>query len=192
MSENIKPIFNKTIIVLPEMKFMKEAAIHKFKLPNNKNAQWESLYDSKNLPNIMTAGLTIKNRLVLIKIFRFPVENWTLELPGGEVEKAENFADAAKREFLEEVGYTSDQPFEELNRGWLYNGKINTSFIIFFAKNCKKVTEPKLDDVERYSGLEVIEEKPQDIIRKITNGNIEYDPAISHALIGLIGKGIIK
>ncbi len=46
-----------------------------------------------------------KDRYLLIRQFRFAARSWLWEIPAGGVEKGETFAQAAKRELIEEVGY---------------------------------------------------------------------------------------
>lgn len=186
------PPFEKVIIDLPGLKFMTKAAIHKLPLHNQREGCWESIYDPTEVPDVMVAGMTSDNKLILIRVFRFPVENWVIELPGGTPLENESYVSAAKREFLEEVGYSSDEQFEELTRGWVYNGKSNKSFVIYFARNCKKIKEPNRDAVEIFAGLEVLEQTPKEIMNRIAQSDIAYDPPISHALISLLEKGLIR
>jgi len=56
---------------------------------------------------IMIFALTRKLEVVLIKQYRHGIQEVTLELPGGSVDKGESPLEAAKRELLEETGYSS-------------------------------------------------------------------------------------
>lgn len=184
-----RPAFRKEIVELP-LRFMSQAAIHRFSLEGGKEGQWNSIYSEGE--TALVAPITTEGNIVLVKMFRFPVENWVFELPGGCPESEKDFANATKRELLEETGYQIDEPLEKLAQGWLYNGKTNASFIIFSALNCRKVTTPNLDPVEELAGLEVVEKNPREIMQEIAQGNPDYDPPISHALISLLQRGIIS
>lgn len=116
-----RPVYKKEIVEIGQSKGMrfklKSGAVFSFILPNGKEEKWESVHMSDK-PMVLVAGLTDKKKLVLVRMFRFPVEDWTCELPGGSVEDGEDFPTAAKREFLEETGYAVADAlqFQELCR----------------------------------------------------------------------------
>jgi ADP-ribose pyrophosphatase len=56
---------------------------------------------------IMIFALTKKQEVVLIKQYRHGVQDVILELPGGSVDDGETALEAAKRELMEETGYSS-------------------------------------------------------------------------------------
>ena len=77
-----------------------------------------------------------ENELILVEQYRHGVDNITLEIPGGAVDKGEKSLDAAKRELLEETGHTSSE--------WVSLGEVqaNPAFMTntcatFLALNCK-------------------------------------------------------
>jgi ADP-ribose pyrophosphatase len=49
-------------------------------------------------------AVTSARELVLVRQYRHPVRDWTLEVPAGSVEEGESALQAAERELLEEVG----------------------------------------------------------------------------------------
>jgi len=66
---------------------------------------------------------------------------------GGRLNKNERPIDGAKREMLEETGYSSDnlEKFDE----WRPFHKINWTVHRYIARNAKKIAEPHLDPGER-------------------------------------------
>lgn len=70
-----------------------------------------------------------------------------VSLPGGRCDEGEDGLVAAKRELLEETGYTSDEwsLFREDNPV----GKIEWTIFTYIARNCKKTGEPALDSGEK-------------------------------------------
>lgn len=54
-----------------------------------------------------TIVVTREERIILVRQYRYPVDQITYELPGGVIEKGESPIDAARREMEEETGYTS-------------------------------------------------------------------------------------
>jgi 8-oxo-dGTP pyrophosphatase MutT (NUDIX family) len=51
-------------------------------------------------------ALTTDNRLVLVRQFRFGIDGFSLEIPGGVMEPGENPIEAGLRELREETGFT--------------------------------------------------------------------------------------
>jgi len=186
------PDFQREIVGL-SLEFIRNVAIHHFRLPTGEKGRWESIY-SKDKRTVLIAPITTQGKIVLLEMFRFPIENWIFELPGGmpETDDEGSLVKTAKRELIQETGYSTTEPFEELIQGWALSGKVNTSFVIYLARNCTKIQDPCLDPVEEVEGLRVVEQSPSKIMKEIARNNPSYDLPISHALISLLGRGIIK
>lgn len=70
-----------------------------------------------------------------------------LSIPGGRCEWGEDPLVCAKREFLEETGYVSDD--WELFLSMSPMGRMAWTIYTFIARDCKKVSEPRLDAGEK-------------------------------------------
>lgn len=90
-------------------------------------------------------------------------------LPAGYIEEGELPIEAAKRELLEETGYTSD---EFIHVGSFYQDQgISGAFNHYFiARNCKKVCKQKLDEGEFIKYILVSIEELKELLN---NGYIE-------------------
>lgn len=66
--------------------------------------------DAPNWVNIIP--FTPSNKIVFIKQHRYGVNNKTLEIPGGMVDKGESSYESATRELLEETGFQSTRVFK--------------------------------------------------------------------------------
>src|SRR3989344_1916880 len=76
-----------------------------------------------------------------------PGRNRYYSFVGGCIEKGESPLDAAKRELLEETGYTSsDFKLIYESFGW---SKLYFHEYIFVARNCKKISKPNFDSGEK-------------------------------------------
>lgn len=92
-------------------------------------------------------ALTADKQVVLIEQFRHGSEEIILEIPGGMLDENENKGTAAKRELLEETGYSSDEfiflgksrPNPAINNNWIYH---------YAALNCEKTGETAFDEHE--------------------------------------------
>lgn len=56
---------------------------------------------------VFVAAVTAADELLLVRQYRHPVRDWTLEVPAGSVEDGETPLEAAKRELREEAGGTA-------------------------------------------------------------------------------------
>ena len=85
--------------------------------------------------------------VVLIEQYRHGIQDYTLEIPGGIIDKDEKPLEAAKRELIEETGVESGSIFEigrsrpnpAIQNNWVYH---------FAAKNCKLTSNTKFDEHE--------------------------------------------
>ncbi|MDD5031617.1 MAG: NUDIX hydrolase [Patescibacteria group bacterium] len=103
-------------------------------------------------PVVCVLALTKNNNIVLAKQFRPGPEKVLLELPGGGVDTGETPEKAARREFLEETGYTGDFQFVGASLGDAYSTLIRYNFV---ATNCYKKQEQNLEDNEFIEAVEM-------------------------------------
>ena len=108
---------------------------------------------------VMMIPLLDDGRLVLERQYRWPMQRVMIEFPAGKIDAGEEPLACARRELLEETGYTA--------REWAYAGKMHpvisysTEFIdIWFCRGLA-LQESKLDDEEF---LEVIEVTPRQLM----------------------------
>ena len=79
----------------------------KYEDEEKKVRKWEALHRKKQTSAvIIIAQLKPSNRYILIRQFRPPTKSYILEFPAGLVDIGENARIAAKRELLEETGYS--------------------------------------------------------------------------------------
>jgi 8-oxo-dGTP pyrophosphatase MutT (NUDIX family) len=118
-------------------------------------------------------ALTPEEQVVLVRQFRHGVREFTLEIPGGMVDRGETPAQAAVRELREESGYAGGEPVllgvVAPNPAFL-----NNLCYTYLLENCRRIGEPELD---RGEDLEVLTRPLCDIPGIIASG------AIDHALV---------
>ncbi|MBC7899080.1 MAG: NUDIX hydrolase [Saprospiraceae bacterium] len=101
--------------------------------------------DSTNWVNII--ALTKNSEVVVIEQFRHGTEQIITEIPGGMVDEGEEPSTTAKRELLEETGFTCDD--------WVVLGSSqpnpaiqNNTIFHYLARGCEKTADTSFDHHE--------------------------------------------
>ena len=113
-------------------------------LPNGHSMDDFYVFEKKNVSIIV--AMDENNNVLIKKEYRYPVDEFLYELPGGVIEEG-SALDTAKRELLEETGYESDD-WTKLLSGYDYPTKDTNTVNIFLARNIRKVSSQKLEDSE--------------------------------------------
>tara|TARA_A100001037_G_scaffold251831_1_gene235569 strand:- start:306 stop:887 length:582 start_codon:yes stop_codon:yes gene_type:complete len=147
--------------------------IDRVRNPRNQREFDRLVLESPDWVNVV--ALDDLGRCIMVKQYRFGVRYNTLETPGGMVEKEENSLQAAKRELLEETGYSSDS--------WTYLGAVepNPAFQSnlchhWLAKDVQQLQKPDLDDGEAISIALMREEEVRSAVQ---TGEIKHALALS-------------
>lgn len=119
------------------------------------------------------------NNVILKKEFKYATGEELIEIPAGMFEPEESDGlEVAKRELLEETGYTSDD--------WMYFGdtvesssKLTNCMHIYLAQNCKRVSDQKLDATEE---LEVLVVPMEEAIEMVMRNEIKCNSS-AHGIL---------
>ena len=83
---------------------------------------------------------------------RFMPDTWGWEIPGGAIDKGETPEDAARRECLEETGWSVNGPIAHLNTHHPSVGLVNQTFHVFAAEDAAYDGDPA--DVNEAAAIE--------------------------------------
>ena len=115
--------------------------------------------------------LTASGEVLLVRQFRFGIEDFTLEIPGGMCDPGETPAESARRELREETGFEAERLIEI---GWVHpNPPVqNNRCYTFLARDVVQVGPADPDPSETLELVRVPLESISRLIseRKITHG----------------------
>ena len=141
------------------------------------------------LPTGATAfALTKENKVVMVRQYRHPVGEVSLETPGGFVDKGEAFDVAMKRELLEETGFEFEQ-VEYLGKFAANPGILNNYTEMFFATGGKKVAEQQLDKNEE---IIVVELTIEEVIEQVMAQKIIQAAHVNCIFFALMKMGLLQ
>ncbi|HEY7304152.1 MAG TPA: NUDIX hydrolase [Bryobacteraceae bacterium] len=86
-----------------------------------------------------------KSRVLLVKQFRLPAEQYLWELPAGRLDPGEGALEAAQRELREETGYKAQQ-WVSLAEFWASPGYVGEKMHMFLATELTEGQQEPMDD----------------------------------------------
>ena len=109
-----------------------------------------------------------KKRILLVRQYRLPADTYMWELPAGRLDPGEKPLETAKRELLEETGYTAKK-WKKLAAYWPSPGYVSEKMHLFLATD---LTEGKATPMED-ERIEVRWFKKKELAKMIQQGKIE-------------------
>ncbi|WP_237717863.1 NUDIX hydrolase [Pontibacter sp. BAB1700] len=131
---------------------------------------------------VLTFPLTEDGHVLFVRQYKHAAADIFIELPGGVIDAHEtNPLEAAKRELLEETGYTTDdlEPVLQV----IDNPTKDTNKIYYYiARNVREVAAQDLDESEH---IEVLKVPLQEVEQMIMSGQVNVAGSIALCLLAL-------
>ena len=119
--------------------------------------------------------LTPDGRVVMVRQYRHGTGEVTLEIPGGLIDPGQTPIQSAKRELLEETGYSGGD-WELLGRTRPNPAFLNNWCYCYLARGVVNTAEQDLDEAEE---LEVVTADLKDVPDLIARGEIDHSLVLS-------------
>ncbi len=111
----------------------------------------------------VTLAETDEGKLVINLEYRHPTRTWLLSAPGGRIDKGETPLETAKRELLEETGYSAKE-FKLVGSVYPFPGLCNQKIYFALAYGASQVQAPKREPFELIqTTLKTLDELKQEI-----------------------------
>ncbi|MGI6713022.1 MAG: NUDIX hydrolase [Bacillota bacterium] len=133
-------------------------------LPNGKTAEREIV---EHGGAVAIVPINKDGNIILVKQFRKPLEQETIEIPAGKLNPGENPEKCALRELQEEIGYTAEK-LEYKFSYYTSPGFCNEILHLFFASNLKESKKPCDED----EIIEITQVSLQKALHMIMKGEI--------------------
>lgn len=103
------------------------------------NGKAGKYYFEKRRSGVLIIGVEDNTEnFILIREYKYPIKDFTINAPMGGVNNNEDIEKAARREFMEETGYTSKESLIHLGTWHTYPGRSADLLISYFLPNCIK------------------------------------------------------
>ena len=151
--------------------------------------QWEA-FERVNCKGIVViVPVTDEGETILTKQFRPPVNNYVIEFPAGLNDKGNTLEEAAKRELLEETGYTAKE-LTFLTEGPMSSGASGEILTAYLAQNIEYKGIGERDEAEDIEIIKVPVEKLEERLSELQAEGNFVDLKI-YGLIGLARKNLM-
>ncbi|HUY40748.1 MAG TPA: NUDIX hydrolase [Candidatus Dormibacteraeota bacterium] len=137
---------------------------------------------------VMVFALTVDERVVLVRQYRYGTDSVGLELPAGMLEPGEDPEACARRELLEETGFSAES-IQPLGEYAVEAVRSTAKAYIFTAAEARRTSEPHLDPTEH---IEVELPSIAEFARMLEDGRIDNLASIAAGYRALAARTPVR
>lgn len=144
---------------------------------------------------IVVVPVTTEGKIALVRQYRYPVDEWCLEVPGGGTHDVDqtSLEEVARKELREEVGAHAER-ITYVNFFYPANAMADEKCHVFLAEQTKLTKTPKTEASE---SIEIILSSPLEALEMARSGKMKTGPCALAVLMceplmrerGLLGNG---
>ncbi|MBE0512913.1 NUDIX hydrolase [Candidatus Bathyarchaeota archaeon] len=136
-------------------------------LPNGE----QTIFSRLDMPDFVTVLPITSTKILMVRNYRYPANQWFLELPSGIMEKGENPEQCAKRELREETGYHAKLSYVT----WYHPISRSLQKAHIFLATSLINGSP---DRDRTENQQVVTIPAQQILNKMDQGKLRHAPTV--------------
>jgi len=163
----------------------KQILERKFQLPGGEVIDYFN-WGGTVIPSIIFP-VTEDMKVVALKQFRYGANKILVEIPGGCPYEGETTEEIARKELLEETGFTASKFVKLGSPIWFEPANCITPYAPVLALGCRKIGEPKLDKTEF---AEVVIYRLPVWADKIRSGEIRDSKTIAVTFLAMLYLGL--
>lgn len=132
--------------------------------------KWEAVERVNCNGIVVVIPITEKKEFIFIRQFRPVLGGYVIEFPAGLNDRGESLSEVAKRELIEETGFTSEE-IEFLAEGPVSSGLSTEVLTVFIAKNAKEANEKikKKYPPDESENIEVLKIPSNEVIERLND-----------------------
>lgn len=146
--------------------------VEEVELPNKKTGKREIV---KHPGAVAVLAVTNEGKMLMVEQFRKPLEKTIIEIPAGKLEKGEDPLECAKRELMEETGYSCES-MESIGSFYTSPGFADELIHLYFTDTLVKQGAQLTDEDEFLNVLEISVDEAKAMVKdeKIHDAKTAY------------------
>ena len=158
--ESWKTLLSEELLSTPWMSLLHA----QFELPGGKKGNYFYVHTNGSA---MAVPVTDDGKIVLVRQYRYLIDNESVEIPCGGIKDGQRDVDAARTELMEETGFDCKR-IKRVGKFMPFNGLSDEFCHVFVARSLEKVPSAP----EETEQIEVLTAAPEEIDEMIDKGRI--------------------
>ncbi len=135
--------------------------VDRFTLPDGKEGEYHYVHTAGSvfIIPVLTSG-----SLLMVRQYRYLNQRVSLEFPGGGISPGQSAEATARKELIEETGFTGE--LAQIGQFNPFNGVTNETTVVFLARDLSPSAEFRPDESEEFEIFELTPARIENLIRR--------------------------